>query len=313
MNIIGIGDKSSYGNTSGIYLIVNNASENIYVGSAIKVRTRINGHVAALRDNRHRNIYLQRSWNAHGSNVFSFFAIEQCHREQLISKEQEYIDKYRDIYGWSRLYNIDPKAYSKLGSKHTEETKKRISAIKMNVSPEIREKLSNAVRNANNLRTTEQKEKFRLVNVGRTPWNKGVPMREETRLKLSSALRGRRATEETRMKLSLARKGKPTGRVVSQETRRKMSMAKLGKKQSLETCLKKSEAKRNAWKNGVYSNRKTSPTRKPNSKDAINRMIAALTGRKQSPETCKKRSESVKAAWASGKFLNRKKSASVNE
>lgn len=74
---------------------------------------------------------------------------------------------------------------------------------------------------------------------GSTPWNKGVPMKFESKLKLSGALKGCKAwnkgipmSVETKAKIRLAKLGKqlwPNGRSFSKETRLKMSVAKQGK------------------------------------------------------------------------------------
>lgn len=46
-------------------------------------------------------------------------------------------------------------------------------------------------------------------NLGKRAWNKGIPQTEETKRKLSLALKGRIISEETKRKMSIFRKGKP--------------------------------------------------------------------------------------------------------
>lgn len=67
--------------------------------------------------------------------------------------------------------------------------------------------------------TEESKRKMSLAKVGKTPWNKGIPLTDEQRKKMSNSLKGRTsprkgctATEETRKKLSESHKGKVSPR-----------------------------------------------------------------------------------------------------
>ena len=74
---------------------------------------------------------------------------------------------------------------------------------------------------------------------GSIPWNKGIPMREETKKILSKNAKGKPAWNkgipmsiESRLKISEHKKGKkiwPNGRLISQEAKLKMSLAKIGK------------------------------------------------------------------------------------
>ena len=60
---------------------------------------------------------------------------------------------------------------------------------------------------------------------GKTAWNNGKHLSEETRKKLSEANKGKHHSEETRQKLSEAQKGKN----LSEETKKKISEANKGK------------------------------------------------------------------------------------
>ncbi len=63
---------------------------------------------------------------------------------------------------------------------------------------------------------------------GHNAWNKGVPRSEETRRKISKALKGKRLSEEHRRKLAEAKKGERNpnyGKPRSEETRRKIGEA----------------------------------------------------------------------------------------
>jgi len=111
-------------------------------------------------------------------------------------------DKYNE------RWNIYLHGHALKGRKHTEESKKKISASKIghNTSDVTKMKIS-------------QKLKGRL-----SPWNKGKSLSEETKEKLRQANLGKVTSEETKMKLSIRLKG----RIVSEETRDKMSRGNKG-------------------------------------------------------------------------------------
>lgn len=60
----------------------------------------------------------------------------------------------------------------------------------------------------NRKHTQEEKDKISNSLIGRKTWNKGVPMSEETKKKISEKLKNRVISDETRIKLSLIHKGK---------------------------------------------------------------------------------------------------------
>jgi hypothetical protein len=93
------------------------------------------------------------------------------------------------------------------------------------------------------------KKEFSIVHSatmkGRTPWNKGIPVTEEQRVKnriaatgkkfsqgviekRSAKIRGQKRSEETKLKMSIASKGKPKG-PMSEETKIKISQGTKGK------------------------------------------------------------------------------------
>lgn len=112
---------------SGIYKITNIKNGKIYIGSAVNLRKRKNHHFCSLKNNKHKNSYLQHAWNKDGENNFTFEIIEVVDDlKMLIPKEQFWIDKTLCTdpkYG----YNLSPVAGSGLGLKHTEENKRKLS------------------------------------------------------------------------------------------------------------------------------------------------------------------------------------------
>lgn len=110
---------------ASIYLIKNNVTNAIYVGSTTtSFKKRITGHRSLLKRNKHHSKYLQRSWNKHKESSFSFILLEECSNEEVLQREQYYIDTLLPEY------NSVP--YATPGSsKSSEETKKKISAALM--------------------------------------------------------------------------------------------------------------------------------------------------------------------------------------
>jgi hypothetical protein len=107
----------------------------------------------------------------------------------------------------------------------------------------------------------ETRKKMSEALKGRQSPQKGKPHSEETRKKLSEALKGennplygKKLSKETRKKISKIHKGK----TISEETREKLSEAGRGKTRSVETRKKLSDAKRRNSKRFDWAHRKTS-------------------------------------------------------
>ena len=88
----------------GIYKIVNIKNNKIYIGSSINLDNREYKHFWMLGKNIHDNNYLQHSYNKYGKDTFCFDIVEFCLPEQLIVKENFYINKYKSndlSYGYN--------------------------------------------------------------------------------------------------------------------------------------------------------------------------------------------------------------------
>jgi group I intron endonuclease len=174
---------------------------------------------------------LHRAILKYGWDAFTKEVIDCCRGanvvEELNALETHYIDKFNCVVSG---YNCLPIGQSQRGLVHTPETRRKISESKR----------------------------------GKPSWNKGIPMRPESKAKLSKRTTGRPGrphTEETRTALSkgrtgagnpmfgrklteehiskcvVARTGKP-GRPCTPELKAKLRLASLGKKHSEETKAK---------------------------------------------------------------------------
>lgn len=105
---------------SGIYEIVNLVNGKRYVGSALNFTQRWHSHRHKLRHGKHHSAHLQHSWNKHGEDAFCFRILEHCGRDNLLAREQFYIDQGCD-------FNVAKVAGSPLGVKHSEASRRRMS------------------------------------------------------------------------------------------------------------------------------------------------------------------------------------------
>ena len=104
-------------NASGIYIIISLINGNCYVGSAIGLKSRKQNHFHCLEIKKHENSHLQRHYDKYGKDDLQFFKLEYCLIENLIKREQYWMDTLKPEF------NISPTAGSQLGLKHSEEYK----------------------------------------------------------------------------------------------------------------------------------------------------------------------------------------------
>lgn len=117
------------------------------------------------------------------------------------------------------------------GRKHTEESKRKISAAHKGkrLSEEHKRKISEAHMGKKRAPFSEEhKRKISLANKGKPSCNKGKKHSVEHKRKTSVALKGRKLSEEHRKKLSEVRRGKKRA-PFSAEHKRKISEAQKGK------------------------------------------------------------------------------------
>ena len=174
----------------GIYCIKNEIDNNIYIGSSIHINKRKNQHFTALRNNKHHSRYLQRSFNKYKEENFSFIILEECTSENLLVKEQHFINILNP------RYNICKIAGNSLGTKRTEETKKNIS-----IAQKKRFETQNAW-NKGIPRTPEEIENQRNKITGRPSKKKGMKLSKIACENISKGLTGRNLSNEHKAKLS---------------------------------------------------------------------------------------------------------------
>ena len=138
----------------GIYLIRNKIDNKVYIGQSVDLKRRIQTHKCKLKNNKHRNIYLQNSFNKYGGKNFEFIIIEECLGKELDKKEQYWIKKFdsmnrekgfnRESGGnLGRVFSIERKEKLKgkgnpmYGKHHTKEFIQKITEINRGSSDKL--------------------------------------------------------------------------------------------------------------------------------------------------------------------------------
>lgn len=211
---------------SAVYAIRNIKSGRVYIGSSAYVVRRWADHRRLLSNNKHHSKTLQRSWNKHGGDAFLFEIIEYVVPDQLLIREQYWIEK---------LYAACPKlGFNILPNAGTVRGVKR--------SDEVRAKLSAAARGRKKKPRTEQHRlALALANRGKT-------LSAETRAKISAATLGKKRSPhspETREKLRIA--GKKNG--MPRTTSIKAWAASRGRRHSEKTRAMISETHKRRFQN----------------------------------------------------------------
>lgn len=107
---------------SGIYKITCTVNNKFYIGSANNINRRWVTHRGQLRHNTHSNPYLQRAYNKYGEESFNIICLEQCTVEDLLRREQHYLDVYKPFN--ENGFNISKSASNPMqGRKHTPATR----------------------------------------------------------------------------------------------------------------------------------------------------------------------------------------------
>ncbi len=135
----------AYTALAGVYEIRNTLNNKVYIGSSINLEKRLAEHQSKLARGKHCSTHLQAAWDKYGSCNFSFKKLLVCADKDILFYEQRLIDGYEAMNPVSG-YNKRIVAQSNAGMKHSEETRRKVSAGMKGriVSTETREKISSA-------------------------------------------------------------------------------------------------------------------------------------------------------------------------
>lgn len=106
-----------------IYCIENKDNGKCYIGQTINFPKRKREHLHGLRNNKHHNIHLQRSWNKHGEDKFRFYKLEKCSSiKELNEREILWIKEF----GLKNGFNINTEDYYRYSQKDIKRMQKRM-------------------------------------------------------------------------------------------------------------------------------------------------------------------------------------------
>jgi group I intron endonuclease len=206
-------------NTSGIYKIQSIIKpERVYIGSAVNMQGRKYYHLWRLRKNIHENPILQHHYNKYGESDLQFSLLLECPKEQLITREQDFIDA---LDPW---FNICKTAGNTLGRKASKETREKQSNIKKDKHPtiETRKKMSNSmIGNRNGVGNKNA--------LGKPGYWKNRHLSEETLIKLRKPKSEEQKERMKGNKYGLGNQNWKLRPPDSEETRKKKSMSHQGK------------------------------------------------------------------------------------
>ena len=194
-----------------IYRIWNRDTGQSYIGQTIQpIKQRISTHF-----NINDNYYLHRAIQSHGIDAFEWEVIESDLYKSLLDKRETYwINQFDCIR--PNGYNLTLGGEGTHGFKHSDDTKKKMSAIKKGkkASAETRVKLSESRRgekNPNYGKKFSDEHRKKISDNHANTW-KGRKHKPESRQKISDNharhFKGKQLSAVHRQKISAAQKGK---------------------------------------------------------------------------------------------------------
>lgn len=166
----------------GIYKIENLANGKVYVGKSTHIKVRFKSHKYELKNNKHYNSHLQKSWNKYGSKNFTFKILEECDESIIDEREKYYINHFNSCdpyYGYNMQFGGNE-------GRHTKEAKMKISKalIGRSFSDEHKKNISLA-KKGKSVHTEESRKQISIRNSGENNYFYGKKHTEETKRILS--------------------------------------------------------------------------------------------------------------------------------
>lgn len=209
-----------------VYSITNNKTNKIYIGQTNNFKRRIWEHKYFLKNNNHKNHYLQEDYNKYGIDSF-LFKIEASNlsRKDRLCKETELINYYGGIES-ENVYNFQDNITENIEMRKLVSVNQKGKVIK----PESIEKMRKTLTGR---KLTEEHKQHIRASAKKFKGENNPAKRPEVRKKISEAVKGEKNgfynkhhTIEAKEKIRQSRLGKsPTnkGKSLSQESKNKIS------------------------------------------------------------------------------------------
>ena len=174
------------GTTYKLYKCVNNINNKVYIGYTHKnIQKRINEHKCAAING--SDYMLHKAIRKYGFVNFSWEIIfESFDKEYALQElERHFISECNSYYLNGYGYNMTLGGQGGMSGKtHTEETKQKMRIARKNSK--------NKIRNPNGIGLDKAIKKSSEVLRGKPSWNKGIPVKESTKQKLSNLYKNRK-------------------------------------------------------------------------------------------------------------------------
>ena len=234
--------RTNFPRQSGIYMIQSIVNNKQYVGSAVNLKNRKGCHIRSLKRD-HNNRYMQNHVNKHGIDVLRFFILEFCLEEELIEREQYWMDVLNPEF------NLCPTAGSMFGFRFSEESKRKMSESHADYSGENHPRFGSRHSEESKQKSSKTKKVFYQTEEGLkvrkklSDYHKGLKHSEETKRKIGASGKGRIVTKEARYKISEGNKGKK----MSEESKQKNRESQIKRMTNPELRQRHREAALKQW------------------------------------------------------------------
>ena len=173
-----------------IYMVTNLVNSKVYVGKTTKtIANRKRSHLTDAKKKSYKSIF-HKAIIKHGIENFEWGVVDRCMFEESLNElEKYYIKKFKSKMPYG--YNMTDGGEGACGTCPSDETRGKMSE----------------------------------ANSGKSHWNYGGTVSEETRKKQIESHTGYRASNETKEKMKAA----ALGHIVTEETKNKISNSRIGK------------------------------------------------------------------------------------
>lgn len=170
---------------SGVYQIVLKEDGRSYIGSAVNIKNRWNAHKLAAKRNKTKQV-IAKAIAKYGPDSFNWIVLEYCEVDQLLVREQHWLDTIRPFADEGNGFNVRKTADSNIGIKRSLESRKKQSQTMLGV-PKTAEHKQKMRESWHNNRGDEYYAALRERITG----EKNPAKRPDVREKISKAMTGK--------------------------------------------------------------------------------------------------------------------------